>query len=153
MHLTAVEFAKLISDLRCDMRPEERRQNPRAPTRSRVEVIRVHASATTPAAESLRVRDISRNGLGLMSNDKPEEGQRFLVLLPKNTTETFVLLCEVARVTRLPGDAYGMGLSMVRRVNDEERIAFMRGSAETRAALLAKSPSAPVVAPAPAAAA
>ena len=137
MLLTAVEFAKIIRDLRCDVRPDERRENPRAPARSRVDTVRVKSGAKLPVAESLRVRDISRNGLGLMSNEKPEDGARFMVLLPKTATESFVLLCEVARVTRVPGDAYSIGLQMVRRVTEQERAAFMRGSPDALATLLA----------------
>jgi hypothetical protein len=156
MNLTAVEFAKLICDLRCDMRPSERRLNPRAPTRKHVEVIRVHPRPAMPASEWFRVRDISRNGLGLMSNDHAEIGSRMLVLLPKNANETFVLLCEIARVTRLGDDTYGFGLRMVRRVSEEERAAYMHGSADAVASLLAVVPApgadastaTPVVAPA-----
>lgn len=141
MQLTAIEFAKLINDLRCDMRPEERRTNPRAPARSQVEVIPVAAGVSRPVARMLRVRDISRNGMGLISGEKAADGARFLVLLPKSATDMFTLLCEVARVTRLPGDAYGLGLRMVRRVLDEERTAFMAGSADALAALLAPPPA------------
>ena len=136
MQLTALEFATLIRDLRCDMRPDERRANPRAPTRSRVEIIPVIPGLAHPVPQFVRVRDISRNGLGLVTPDKFDEKSRMLVLLPKSATETFVLLCEVARVTRLQGDAHGIGVRMVRRVTDEERSAFLRGSADATGALL-----------------
>ena len=136
MHLTAIEFASLIRDLKCDARPDERRANPRAPTRSRVQVIPVVPGTRAPVAQSIRVRDISRNGLGLVTSERIEEGSRMLVMLPKSATETFVLLCEVARATRLQADAYGIGVRMVRRVTDSERIAFLRGSADAVGSLL-----------------
>lgn len=152
MQLNAVEFATLIRDLKCDVRPDERRANPRAPTRSRVEVVQVQPGADKPTPELIRVRDISRNGLGLMTSENLPPGRRMLVLLPKTATEMFVLLCEVARVTRLPGDQYAVGVRMVRRVTEEERSAFMRGSIDAMAALLSASSPSESAAPTPAAA-
>lgn len=136
MQLTAIEFASILRDLKCDARSDERRSNPRAPTRSMVQVIPVVPGLAAPVSQMIRARDISRNGIGLVTQQYMEENSRLLVLLPKSATDTFVLLCEVARVTNLPGEQYGIGVRMVRRVTDEERSAFMRGSADAVGALL-----------------
>ena len=138
MQLTAIEFAKLINDLKCDARPDERRTNPRAPTRAQLEVIPVLLSATgAPHIEKFRVRDISRTGMGLLTNRSIPELTRLIVLLPKNAAETLVLLCEIVRAQRLPGDMYHLGTRMVRRVTLIEHARFLAGAPGAAEALCA----------------
>lgn len=127
MELTAAEFAKLIHDLKCDIRPGERRTNPRAPTRAKIQVIPVILGEKSPTRQTLWAKDISRTGIGLMSATKYEEGSRLLVLLPKNACESFVLLVEIVRTTRMPGNTYVMGSRLIRRVTPEEYDSFLGG--------------------------
>lgn len=131
MELTALEFAKLIHDLKCDVRPGERRENPRAPCRAKATVIPVVLGTAAPRKQQLWVKDISRTGLGLTSSTKLDENSRILVLLPKTSTETFVLLCEIVRVVRMPGNTYVMGARMIRRCTDQEYEGLLVGQTET----------------------
>lgn len=138
MQLTATEFAKLINDLKCDVRPDERRSNPRAPTRAIIQLVQVDANATkAPQLEQMRVRDISRNGMGLLTNRAIGEGTRLIVLLPKNATETLTLLCNVVRSQRLPGEMYHLGACMIRRVDATEYARVMSNAPGAAAALQA----------------
>ena len=150
MQLTAFEFAKLINDLKCDVRSGERRANPRVPTRTSIEVYLLEpAGASTvtrerPRSVVLRVRDLSRTGMGLLINSAVRERSRLLVMLPKTQAETLSLLCEAVRVQRLPGDMYHLGTQMIRRVNAEDLARFQAGDPATTHGLLDPHPSSAV---------
>lgn len=127
MELTAAEFAKLLKDLKCDVRPGERRNNPRAPTRAKINVIQVILGEKSPTRQTVWLKDVSRTGIGLMSPIKFEEGTRLLVVLPVSNCESFVLLAEIVRVTRMPGNTHVMGARLIRRVTGEEYDSFLAG--------------------------
>lgn len=128
MQLTATEFAKLINDLKCDVRQGERRQNPRAPARAIVDAVFVDPELPAgkfPQLEKLRVRDISRTGLGMIINREIRDNTRIIVQLPKSKTETLSLLVMVVRTQRLPGQMYQMGTKMMRRITTAEFDGYM----------------------------
>lgn len=131
MELTAAEFARLLKDLKCDFRQGERRDKPRAPTRAKVFVIPVVLGGKTPTRQTVWVKDISRTGLGISSSHKFEEGSRMLVILPVSQCESFVLLAEVMRSVRMPGNTYVAGCRLVRRVTTEEYDGFLAGLSDT----------------------
>jgi hypothetical protein len=131
MELTAAEFARLLKDLKCDVRPGERRDKPRAPTRSRIFVIQVVLGGKTPTRQTIWAKDISKSGIGLSGSAKFDEGTRLLVILPISQCESFVLLAEVVRTTRMPGNTYVMGCKLVRRVTMEEYDGFLAGLSDT----------------------
>jgi PilZ domain len=135
MQFTAAEFAKLINDLKCDIRPGERRNNPRAPTRAKVQVLPVVVGQKSPRRLMIWVRDVSRTGIGLVANETFQEGSRLMILLPKDAGENFNLLCEVVRVVRMPGDTFVIGTRMVRRVSTDEFDQFIAGNSESVIAL------------------
>jgi hypothetical protein len=131
MDLTASEFARLLKDLKCDIRPRECRDKPRAPTRAKVSVIPVTLGGKTPTRQTFWARDISRSGVGLSGPTKLNPGSRLLVLLPISQCESFVLLAEVVRTTRMPGNTYVMGCRLVRRITAEEYDGFLAGLSDT----------------------
>lgn len=131
MELTAAEFARLLKDLKCDVRPGERRDKPRAPTRAKIFVIPVVLGGKTPTRQTIWVKDISKTGVGLSGSVKFDEGTRLLVLLPISQCEQFVLLAEVVRSARMPGNTYVMGCKLVRRVTNEEYEGFLAGLSDT----------------------
>lgn len=131
MELTAAEFARLLKDLKCDVRPGERRDKPRAPTRARIFVIPVVLGGKTPTRQHVWAKDISKTGIGLSGSVKFEEGSRLLVILPISQCESFVLLAEVVRTTRMPGNTYVMGCRLVRRISTEEYDGFLAGLSDT----------------------
>lgn len=135
MELTAAEFARLLKDLRCDVRPGERRDMPRAPTRAKIFIIPVVLGGKTATRQVVWVKNISRGGLGLSSPTNFEPGSRMLVTLPVSQCESFVLLAEVVRCVRMPGNTYVTGCRLVRRVSTEEYDSFLAGLSDTIVAL------------------
>ena len=131
MELTAAEFARLLKDLKCDVRPGERRDKPRAPTRAKIFVIPVVLGGKTPTRQVVWVKDISKGGVGLSSPTKFDEGCRLLVILPISQCESFVLLAEVTRSVRMPGNTYVTGCRLVRRVTMDEYDGFLAGLSDT----------------------
>ena len=136
MELTALEFARLLHDLKCDVRAGERRNNPRAPTRVKATVIPITPDAAAPQRQLVWIRDVSRGGFGLSSQVRMELDSRLLVVMPKTSADAFVVLCQVCRVTRMSGgETYTMGTKMLRRVTNEEYAALLAGTGETMRSL------------------
>lgn len=131
MELTAAEFARLLKDLKCDVRQGERRDKPRAPMRAKVFIIPVVLGGKTPTRRSVWAKDISRTGMGISSSLKFDEGSRMLIILPVSQCESFVLLAEVVRSVRMPGNTYVSGCRLVRRVTMEEYDGFLAGLSDT----------------------
>lgn len=130
MELTALEFARLLHDLKCDVKPGDRRVNPRAPTRVRAYVIPITPDTAMPVKQPVWIRDVSRGGFGVTSQTQYEEGSRLLVLMPKSTIDMFVVLCEICRSTRMPGNTYTMGARLMRRVTPDEYAHLLAGTGE-----------------------
>jgi hypothetical protein len=135
MELTALEFARLLHDLKCDVKPGDRRTNPRAPTRVRAHVIPIAPGRTEIRKESVWIRDVSRGGFGLTSQTCYENGSRLLVLMPKTSIDMFVVLCEICRSTRVPGNTFTMGARLLRRVSEGEFADLLAGRADVMQAL------------------
>ena len=131
MELIAAEFARLLRDLKSDHRPGERRNRPRAPTRAKVFVIPILLGGKTPRRQTLWVKDISKTGMGLAGPVGFDEATRLLVILPISQCESFVLLTEVVRQVRMPGNTFVMGCRFVRRVSMEEYDGFLAGLSDT----------------------
>jgi hypothetical protein len=128
MELTALEFARLLHDLKCDVKPGDRRTNPRAPTRVRAHVIPVTPGSAAVRNETVWIRDVSRGGFGLTSQTCYAAGSRLLVLMPKTSVDMFVLLCQIVRATRMAGNTYTMGAQLLRRVTPEEYQQVLAGT-------------------------
>lgn len=135
MELTAAEFARLLKDLKCDVRSGERREKPRAPTRAKISVIPLVIGDRKTTRRTVWAKDISRSGIGISASVSFDEGSRLLVVLPISTCESFVLLAEVVRSTRMPGNTYVMGCRLVRRVTSDEYDGFLAGVSDTIVAL------------------
>lgn len=135
MELTALEFARLLHDLKCDVKPGDRRVNPRAPTRVRAQVIPITPGSPAVRKEAVWIRDVSRGGFGLTSQTCYENGSRLLVLMPKTTIDMYVVLCQICRSTRMPGNTFTMGAQMLRRVSDAEFADLLAGKGEMMQAL------------------
>lgn len=128
MELTALEFARLLHDLKCDIKPGDRRSNPRAPTRVRAHVIPITPGNATARNETVWIRDVSRGGFGLTSQTCYDQGSRLLILMPKTSVEMFVLLCQIVRSTKMSGNTYTMGAQLLRRVSPEEYAQVLGGT-------------------------
>ena len=120
MELTALEFARLLHDLKCDIKPGDRRTNPRAPTRVRAHVIPITPGSATVRNEAVWIRDVSRSGFGITSQTCYALDSRLLMLMPKSTIDMFVVLCQIVRSIRVPGNTWTMGAKLMRRVTPDE---------------------------------
>lgn len=135
MELTAGEFARLLSDLKCDVVPGDRRTNPRAPTRVRASVIAITPDQTAPVKQQVWIRDISRGGFGITSQIAFAEGSRLLILMPKPSGEMFVVLCEVVRLNKVQGGTHLTGTKLLRKLTPEEFAQLMAGTGAMMQAL------------------
>jgi len=89
----------------------ERRAVPRVGLRSRIKLLRVREGVVESTGIEAWTRDISRNGMGIVTTKRIKNGETYLVVLTsQETSRQRVLFCTV-RNCQFQNDIYTAGMS------------------------------------------
>jgi len=98
MVLSGQQFAEIVSYLRTKSAAapagSDKRRTSRMELKSRIVITPIRDGAACPQA-SVLTRDISLEGVGLLTAVPLTKGQQFIALLPKSDRVTIFVLCEV----------------------------------------------------------
>jgi hypothetical protein len=138
MMLTAAEFATLLKSLRSDgRRGGERRNNPRAPVRSKVGFRPIGLLDLVPPKQTVLARDISRTGVGVLLREALKLRTRVIVTLDGASAGTpLELLADVARAQPLQGGQVLLGLRLIGRLTEMQSRRIDMGDATVMLDLL-----------------
>lgn len=133
MELTAEALLDVLRSLRTDSAAAQmrRRKLPRVGVRLRLTILPCGTpepgrSAAKPIPVSVRLRDLSRRGLGFVHNGPLEIGQAFLITLPRQTGGQVHLLGRVERCRPIDGGAFDIGGSIRLDVPRQEVEYYLR---------------------------
>ncbi len=103
------------SDIRFGKHFEEKRGNPRLPFAGTVQI---HPYNKPNAGTTVRGRDISTSGLGLLSSKRMELGEQFVARLPRRGAEPVDICCMVTRCESIGGGLFMVGAGFERILTD-----------------------------------
>lgn len=113
MHLSAETFLEVLRSLRSDLLPQKlrRRRLPRVGARLRLVILPCgpRAAGIPPRAAMVRLRDLSRNGMGFIHTRPLMVGQAFLICLEREAGGIVHLLGTVNRCRPLDARHYDIG--------------------------------------------
>ena len=111
MALTTQHFSDILQFLRVRenaQRAAEQRRSTRMDVKARIIVIPVDNSAPGQQV-SMLTRDVSLDGIGLLSAVPLKKGQQFIALLPRNDNETVFVMSEVLHITVVADGLFSLG--------------------------------------------
>lgn len=136
MELSAETFLEVVRSLRSDGTPKKmrRRKLPRVGVRLRLVILPCGPNSTgaAPRAVLVRLRDLSRRGVGFVHTERLEIGQAFFVNLPREAGGNLFLLGRIERCRQIDRDQFDIGGSIrldVPREEVEQHVAGLRRSA------------------------
>ena len=111
MKLSSQHFAEILSQLRGqELSPSDRelRRSTRMQLRAKVAIRPSTGPALGPPVMTL-ARDISMEGIGVLTNVRLQSGETLVVTLPRNATQTVNVNCAVAFCDRVADGLYALG--------------------------------------------
>lgn len=125
MELTAETLLEVLRSLRCDPTSAamRRRRLPRVGVRLRLKILPFGeggAGPRMPQPAIVRLRDLSRRGLGFVHSAPLEVGQSFIITLPREAGGHVHMLGQVERCRALEGGSWEIGSSIRTDVPREE---------------------------------
>jgi hypothetical protein len=105
MQLSPELFEEILRFTRPDPH-EEMRKAPRIPLTATI----VAQQAGGGGDVRVRVRDMSPEGMGVMSTRPFDVGDRFVAILPRGTEPDVTVVCEVRHCTRVADAIYHVGV-------------------------------------------
>jgi hypothetical protein len=109
MMLSAEMFEQIAEALKSDGRPgKDKRLEPRVGMTGEVMLLNV-SNRRRRGVISVRVRDISRNGVGLYHDKRFAKDQRFIIQLSTATNEPIWMVCVTAYCRKLEDDRFTIG--------------------------------------------
>jgi hypothetical protein len=124
MKLTADLFANIVSSLTSDAmmgRAYEKRLAPRAGLRVRLTIAVVTQDVPGPPF-TVWVRDVSRNGIGLVCPQRLPAGTRFVAQLPRGDKDVLAVTFRVVQCRSLMKELFHVGAVSEPAANDEARL-------------------------------
>lgn len=113
MDLTAETFLEVLRSLRSDELPQKlrRRKLPRVGVRLRLVILPCgpRLAGAAPRSVMVRLRDLSRRGMGFIHTEPLEIGRAFLIALEREAGGTVHLLGSVNRCRRIDERCYDIG--------------------------------------------
>lgn len=94
----------------------ERRVNPRVGLRCRTK-ISIYENGVLQPPLAVWTRDISKEGIGIMSSRHLKVGTRFVIRLPRKHGEDSLLLCTTRNCADLADGIYAIGASFARAIS------------------------------------
>jgi hypothetical protein len=107
MQLPPELFEEILAFTRPDPH-EDMREAPRIPLTATI--VAQPAGGGCGGDVRVHVRDMSPEGMGVMSTRPFEVGQRFVVILPRGTEPQVTIVCEVRHCTRVADAIYHVGV-------------------------------------------
>ncbi|HSZ60111.1 MAG TPA: PilZ domain-containing protein [Tepidisphaeraceae bacterium] len=120
MSLTAQYYGEIVSHLRrggADAGREKRRAS-RVNVSGKIDVA-VLAKGAAAKRFSVCMRDLSINGMGLLSSVAIEKGQPFVAILPRGKAEPVNVMCEATYCGLLADGIYSIGCRFTRVMSAE----------------------------------
>lgn len=122
MILNGQQFSEVVSYLRdkvaASMAGSEKRRTSRMDLKSRIIIIPVR-SGSGPDRVSVLTRDISLDGIGLLSGVPIPKDQQFIALLPRNDNDTIFVLCEAMYCVVVADGMFTVGCRFIKIVQRE----------------------------------
>ena len=128
MRFSADMFKQIIAGLRSDGAGEnghEKRLEGRVGLRSSVDLVPFAADGKAGKAVTTRVRDLSVNGIGLVSATAFEKNIEFIVAFVREGRKSLAVRYKVRHCKRLTRDLHSIGASFERFENEEDAKAVM----------------------------
>jgi hypothetical protein len=109
MMLSAEMFEQIAEALKSDGRPgRDKRLEPRVGMTGEVMLLNV-SNRRRRGVMSVRVRDVSRSGVGLYHGKRFAKDQRFIIQLSTVTNEPIWMICVTAYCRKLEDDRFSIG--------------------------------------------
>jgi hypothetical protein len=150
MELSGEMFEQLLAALRGDapVGSKERRGSPRVGVRATIRGVLRQPDKQEIEEITLTLRDLSRNGLGLVHSQKVAIGSRFAVQLPNEGRPAITLLCTVANCRQMTEELWLLGASFTQVLSTAssraaQSVIKTKNAALGRPASLPKTPSLP----------
>jgi PilZ domain len=120
MMLSAELFEQISDALKSDGRPsKDKRLEPRVGMTGEVMLLNV-SNRRQRGMNTVRVRDISRTGVGLYHSKRFAKGQQFIIQLDTVKNEPIWMICMTAYCRRLEVDRFSIGARIQQVLNSVE---------------------------------
>lgn len=119
MKLSAELFNQIVAALKSDgADPHAHRHEPRVGLAA--EVTLVNTTGPGPRVSKVKVRNISRTGLGLFHCQHMLKGQKFILLLQGSGDKTIWMVCSAAYCRKVDDCRYSIGAHVVQLLKPEQ---------------------------------
>jgi hypothetical protein len=120
MRLSAEMYEQIVAGLKSDShRDKDKRREPRVGMAGEVDFVTVD-DAGKRIAGSVKIRDVSRSGVGLLVNQRIAPQQRFVVQLASFNGEPIWLVCISAYCRPIDGGRFSVGARIMQLLRAEE---------------------------------
>jgi c-di-GMP-binding flagellar brake protein YcgR len=116
MVLSADVFDGILKCLKTEQQGANHRKTPRISIRARVTMIPIVNNAAAPAIQAWS-RDISKTGIGFLSNTPLMVGQHVVLELQREDARPMRLLCEVLRKERVNDELFVIGAKFLSSIS------------------------------------
>lgn len=114
LYLSGDDFEKVIAGLQAQTAESEGRRVPRVQIRGMATMILDHGTASA-LPNPVRVRDVSRGGVGIVHHEALLSGATLTLQLPYSTGATVSLRCVVRHCRAAGSDQFFIGLGFLER--------------------------------------
>jgi hypothetical protein len=120
MRLSAEMFNEIVEALRSDRKGDrDKRIEPRVGMAGEANLVSIRPDGKRIVSR-VRVRDISRGGIGFCANTKFGKDQRIIIQLQSSHSEPIWLICIAAHCRRLEVDRYAIGARIQQVMRSEQ---------------------------------
>jgi hypothetical protein len=140
MRLSAEMYNQIVEGLRSDShRDKDKRREPRVGMAGEAQFVTMTAEGKRIAG-MVKVRDVSRSGLGLLFAQQIPAQQRFVVQLASSSGEPIWVVCNSTHCRRIEGDVFSVGARILQLLRSDEIHKVEAKAAKAHAASLAPPP-------------
>jgi len=121
LQLSAEQFRHIRHHLKWDKQASDKRTSPRVGVRNSVPMSLMGPKGQMGRRHSVPVRNISRNGIGFLHEDRLPMGCRFAITLPIDGEKELVAIYEVKHCETLEQRLFGIGGRLLAMGDPEEK--------------------------------
>jgi hypothetical protein len=120
MRLSAEIFQQIVDALRSDRKSDrDKRLEPRVGMAGEATLVSRREDGR-PVSARVRVRDVSRSGIGIIHSRRFAQGQPLIIQLQSTTGDPIWLVCVAAYSRRFETDRYSVGVRIQQVVHADE---------------------------------
>lgn len=120
MRLSAQSYQQILASLKSDaLKDRSKRREPRVGLAGEAEFVTVNESGTRSAG-LVRLRDVSRSGIGLLFNQAMAAKQHFVLRLHSYVDEPIWLVCSTAYCRPIESGQFAVGARIIQLLSAEE---------------------------------